>query len=563
MSTRRAVGTTLWLQLLLVGALASVALLVLLVLRQGRVTEEVSERLMREYGAVAAWSYREHLVAEMRAAADELLGGVNHGEGLHEAPGVPDVHWIGHAMRWDPACQCHVPRRGPVPTRAYAFVLGSDTLGVAVNHSPRPGWLGDPVPEVPARARPLPPTPGERAATNRLLTAATRTHPRTTWGYLATLAGSGGETSLVVSRAMATAWGDTVVYALEYGPRAVEDLLGGVLASGALLPPALLRGRSNDEMLAIRVAHPEGPSLYANGPLLPVTDADVAQLDATFGGLTVTAQIRPTMREALFLAETPSSRVSYLLLLLLLAVAITAVAAVQLRREARFVAEREQFVANVSHELRTPLAQVRLVLDTLRLGRERDEEMRRAAVELADREVLRLQHLVDGLLRFTRRPSDDPMARVRLDVADEARRVVAEFEPLAAPQGVRVAVEASGPVLCEVEPGAVRQVLLNLLDNAVKYGRSGGVVRVDVTALPDGARIAVTDDGPGVGDVEATRIFEPYERGTEAVARAAGGSGIGLTIVRDIAHAHGGDARVERAPGGGARFVVDLWTGRR
>ena len=241
-TSRRLSGGTLWLQLLLIGALASVVLLGMLLARQGAATRDVSGRLLRDYGAVAAWSYREHVVAELRAAADELLGGVNHGDGLHEGREVPPVEWLGHSMRWDPDCGCHKPRRGPVPSRGYAFVLGSDTVGVASNYSPRVGFLGDPVPDAPPSARLSPLTPIERRETNRILTVATRRTPTTSWGYLATVARRGGDPSrILVSRPMATSWGDTVIYAVEYGAQAMEELFGGVLASGALLPPTLPR----------------------------------------------------------------------------------------------------------------------------------------------------------------------------------------------------------------------------------------------------------------------------------------------------------------------------------
>jgi signal transduction histidine kinase len=559
-TSRRLSGGTLWLQLLLIGALASVVLLGMLVVRQGAATREVSDRLLRDYGAVAAWSYREHVIAELRAAADELLGGVNHGESAHEGRDIPPVEWVGHSMRWDPVCGCHKPRRGPVPTRGYAFVLGSDTLGVISNYSPRVGFLGDPVPDTPPKTVLTPLTEMERRETNRILSSATRRTPTTGWGYLATVARRGGDPSrILVSRPMATSWGDTVVYAIEYGAQSMEELFGGVLASGALLPPTLLGERANDEMLSLHVSLEDTLPVFARGAMRPDSPVEKAVLDPTFGGLTIAAQIRPELGEALFLAEAPSSRVPVLLLMLLFALALTAVAAVQLRREVRFVNERERFVANVSHELRTPLTQVRLVLDTIRLGRERDEAMRRSSLELADREVLRLQHLADGLLRFTRGPRAAGVARVDQDVAQEARRVAAEFAPLAAPQDVRIEVTGPASVTARVEPGAVRQVLLNLLDNAVKYGKTGGVVRVAVGAGEEGGvRIEVRDEGPGVSSRERDRIFEPFERGTEATTRAAGGSGIGLTIVREIAEAHGGSARVESADGGGARFVVEF-----
>jgi signal transduction histidine kinase len=103
---------------------------------------------------------------------------------------------------------------------------------------------------------------------------------------------------------------------------------------------------------------------------------------------------------------------------------------------------------------------------------------------------------------------------------------------------------------------ALRHIVLNLLDNAVKYGPNGQTIVVGVRASGDWVDVTVDDEGPGVDDSERDRIWRPFARGGAAVHN--GGSGIGLTIVRDVAQSHGGWARVERAPSGGARFVVSL-----
>jgi signal transduction histidine kinase len=281
-------------------------------------------------------------------------------------------------------------------------------------------------------------------------------------------------------------------------------------------------------------------------------------LPASYAGLHIRAQIRPQMAEMLLIGGVPASRVPLLLILLLVAVGLTAWAALQLRREVQFATERANFVANVSHELRTPLAQVRLVLDTLKLGRGGDAEARDAALGIADREVLRLQHLVEGVLQFTRGVrADSP--KVRTDVSRDARTIVQEFMPLAAARGVTVDVQGDEGVMAMLQTGALRQVLVNLLDNAVKYGGANAPVVVGIHAREGGgARIAVSDSGPGVPAADRVRIWQAFERGRLARSQAVGGSGIGLTIVQQLAQVHGGRAWVEDAPTGGARFVFEV-----
>lgn len=229
------------------------------------------------------------------------------------------------------------------------------------------------------------------------------------------------------------------------------------------------------------------------------------------------------------------------------------------RRSSHRTAERDRFVSTVVHELRTPLAHVRLVLDTVRMARSADESARDAALGIADREVLRLQHLVDGILRLTGRAHLSCGSRIALDVVQEALAVVRDLAPVVRSSGVvlRVIGDTSAPV--RARSGAIRQALINLLDNAVKYGPTNGLVTIEVSRQgTGGVRVAVSDNGPGVPRAERQRIWQPFVRGGVAERSTIPGSGIGLSVVRDIATEHGGRAWVEDAAGGGARFVLDL-----
>jgi signal transduction histidine kinase len=113
-------------------------------------------------------------------------------------------------------------------------------------------------------------------------------------------------------------------------------------------------------------------------------------------------------------------------------------------------------------------------------------------------------------------------------------------------------------VVASVDRGAIRQVLLNLLDNAVKYGPAGQAVEIGLQADGGTARIWVRDQGPGIPPRERGRVFAPFVRLKRDAASAIAGSGIGLSVVAQLAALHGGRARVEDAPGGGARFIVEL-----
>ncbi len=544
--------------------LGCVALAVLEVGRSVRTNREVADRAKVGYARFALWSYREHLAEVLRGTAREALGAVNHGDALHVSPNIPPAAALGHYLPYSAHCDCHLPRFGPLPVAFYGFTIGADTIGVGPNFStdPRHGWLADPV-----EGAPLPSPTVYRMPTaeaqwlSGLLTRQAR-DGFSSWGYRYTVSAWKGEPRFLVATLMPTAWGDTLVYAAEYAHDAVDSLLGAVLDDPALLPMGA-ESRTpppgyNREVLSLEVATPDGHSLLSWA--VPATwPTPPTRLPVSYGGLVIQAAIVPAMLNRLVIGGLPADRTPMLLGLLALAAGLTVVAAVQLRREVRFARARADFVANVSHELRTPLTQIRLMLDTLRLPARQAAPPRPADLGMIDREVLRLQHLVDRVLRFRQEEVTRPSAaRVPTPVAAEVATVVEEFRPLAAGRGVMIALDLANEATVALEPGALRQVLLNLLDNAVKYGPRDATIRVGVETGDTELRLVVDDEGPGVAMAERDRIFVSYERGAIARERAVGGSGIGLTVVCTLAERHGGSVRVTDAPGGGARFVVTL-----
>jgi signal transduction histidine kinase len=249
-------------------------------------------------------------------------------------------------------------------------------------------------------------------------------------------------------------------------------------------------------------------------------------------------------------------RLPLLLGLFVLTAALTAVAAFQFRREQELVRLRQDFTSSVSHELRTPLTQILLFGETLELGRAGGEDARREAVSVIVQEARRLAHLVENVLHLSR--AERRMVRVSpsaTPLAPLLREIVERFAPLAGTDAVRVRAELDEGLLALVDAEALHQIVINLLDNAVKYGGRGPVT-LRSTLREGRARIEVEDTGPGVPSGERTRVWEPFVR--LRPQSTVPGSGIGLAVVRELVTAHGGECRVESAPQGGARFVVEL-----
>jgi len=209
------------------------------------------------------------------------------------------------------------------------------------------------------------------------------------------------------------------------------------------------------------------------------------------------------------------------------------------------------------------LSQIRLLAELLRLGKVPTEERRDRSLRIIDQEARRLTFLVESILSFTssQRASLSPTAT---DISVDVEEIVSGFEPLATARGVRLLLQLAPALTADVDRGALRQVLLNLLDNAVRYGPTGQTVTVATARAGARWTLEVTDEGPGVPASEREAIFAPYYRLSRDMGGAVGGTGIGLAVVRRLVRAHGGDVQVQSVNesdtgvAAGARFVVSL-----
>lgn len=218
---------------------------------------------------------------------------------------------------------------------------------------------------------------------------------------------------------------------------------------------------------------------------------------------------------------------------------------------------RRDFITDFSHEVRTPLAGLRSAVETLEGGRipPADEERLRGIVR---RQLERLERLVDDLAELNRIESGElQLHRRPTDLAALLRDLALEFRERAATRGVAIEAEA-GEVRADVDPQRVQQIVSNLLDNAIKFSPSGGVVRLEAARRDGRAVITVEDAGEGIPPEEQDRIFHRFYRVDKSRSQDVPGTGLGLAIVKHLTALHGGFVEVESAPGRGARFRVVL-----
>lgn len=231
-----------------------------------------------------------------------------------------------------------------------------------------------------------------------------------------------------------------------------------------------------------------------------------------------------------------------------------------LTRMHRLETIRRDFTANVSHELKTPITSIKAALETVRdMSCARDSSCGRF-LDMAVRGTVRLEAILSDLLSLARIEEEEreglPLEMVDLDGIVESIR--GELAPRM--DEANVVFEKTGLSAVEVRahPGLLRQAIYNLVDNAVKYGASGGVISLSINAEGASVRITVADQGPGIDERDRSRLFERFYRVDKARSRETGGTGLGLAIVKHIALAHGGSVRLDPESRKGAAFTFEL-----
>ena len=506
--------------------------------RSHRVT---AERALRDYASVAAWEYVANVQERLGTAASEILSPVTsvRASSPYELLASPEL--LTSPSRDVLVCR---PAEGDSARVVFRVDLrdGSVALGATTADTQFVTWLRDTV------------------VTHTRL----RYRPETRYAALADAVHAPGRIVFYAIR-YAQHGAPLAAYGFTTCPRAIADgVLRDVMSTHALLPGSVTGGVANDSLLAVTVSDASGREWFRSARpsvvgAAPSPYASEVALDGAGVPLVVRAALRASAPEILLVGRPPASRLPILLGLLALTAALASVALMQLRREHELARLRADFTSSVSHELRTPLAQILLFGETLELGRVRSDADRRLAVETIVHEARRLMRMVDNVLHFARTTE----GRVQLEIAPTelgplVESIATTFAPLAEERGSHVVTDVCDSLVATVDSGAVRQIVLNLLDNALKFGPPGQTVRLIVDRVDGRARLAVEDQGPGIPVVDRSRIWSPYVRLRREKSVAHEGSGIGLAVVRELTALHRGEAYVEDAAGGGARVVIEL-----
>ena len=331
--------------------------------------------------------------------------------------------------------------------------------------------------------------------------------------------------------------------------------------NGPLLPVSLAGGQVSNKMLFARVTDPSGVVLFEENPVfnsyLTVSRTLGDEYQGILENFRIEVSLDPYSADTLVIGGLPRSRLPLLLLAMLLVAGLMLTAIWLFRREAAVMKLRSDFVSQVSHELRTPLTQIRMFAETLLMDRARNDAERQRSLEIINRESQRLSHLVENILRFSN--GSEPL---RLDCREQALApIVREVCSIVqnTNDSVTITTNCDDSVTAVADADAVRQIVLNLLDNAVKYGPAEHEILVSLIDTGARARLSIEDQGPGIPASERDLVFSPFYRMRREEIAAISGTGIGLSVVRELVEAMGGTCIIK---GGetGAKVCVELPT---
>lgn len=558
---------------LLLVVFAIAGLLVYEAWNTGRSRREIAERGLQDYAAYASWSTARAGENALAASFSTLFRGLTAVQGGPNAPIAPLATLVAGA-KYLRQCDCALD----IPADYYFRFDRRDGAIERVaalpsaNRGPEPGWAAAKVGSYTPASEVLA-IPDESGWLVGALTEIT-TRPLPSFAMFFDGAGT---TVRLIGLSPQRDFSGRIVGALGFvatPARFADATFAHLWRNPQILPYAITRGIPNDSLLAATVTTPGGLEIYRSKGWNSGLRSDTASLGIFGGGMRVRVGLRSDATLRLQGGIVPASRVPVWVGLLLLTGLLTVLVVRNLQREHELSRLRLEFSASVSHELRTPLSQIMLFGETLTLNRTRSEAERATAASVIVREARRLVHLVDNTLTFSR--AERPVVSLspqQVGLAPLVSEVISGFEPLANARDVTITEQLDRAAHAFVDPAAFGQMLLNLLDNAVKYGPAGQNITVMLTgdhtassllanrkAVPRRTvRLTVDDKGPGITGRAREEVWIAFARGVNGEQPVGTGCGLGLAVVRELAERHNGSAWVEAGPeGAGSRFVIEL-----
>ena len=382
------------------------------------------------------------------------------------------------------------------------------------------------------------------------------------YGFIAATTGQGDQ-FLFFSQRTDSVSGRRFVYGMAVpADRVGQRIFGQTFTATRLVPRHLLDSIArNEDFLSLEVASATGRTIYSTRQRFQDGASDALTLPTLRGGIVIRAHLNPRLKELLIPGGVPPEIPLRELILMALSLTLWVTIAVLALRAADLARLRTDFASSVTHELRTPLTQIRLAAETILLGRARDRDHERRALTSIVDETGRLQQLIDNVLHFSRAERRlTTVVTQPLPLRPFVAKVVDTFAPLVAGHRMSFRMAIPDGLFVIADPDAVRQILLNLLDNAARYGPDEQTISITARSAGSQVEVAVEDEGPGISPADRARAWRPFVRLKQSQSSVTG-TGLGLAVARELVEAQRGRCRIEGRDGPGARVVVSFPVG--
>jgi signal transduction histidine kinase len=349
---------------------------------------------------------------------------------------------------------------------------------------------------------------------------------------------------------------------LGYQSRSIR-VIGARLSRSQVLSSVLgsLEGIDLGENLHVALcSEKNGPLIQGKADFLPIAEESLFLLAGTMQGykIALTGSEGTSMKG--FISK--SVTIYYALILAIIVVIALGVFFIfhDISREQEFMRMKSEFISNVTHEIKTPIATIRSLAENVNEGWITSQEKQQDYFHLIARESERLGHLVENTLDFSRIESGSKRYHMEpISLQEVVEKTLERFRFITEGQGIAISCDFTKnlPPVC-ADKGAIGQVLLNLMDNAAKYSVGEKFIKLVSKVDGDYVSIAVSDKGIGIDKKDLPRIFDKFYRSESGTGKHITGSGIGLTLVKEIVEAHGGDVTVESERDKGSTFTVRI-----
>lgn len=340
--------------------------------------------------------------------------------------------------------------------------------------------------------------------------------------------------------------------------------LNNTFNKSPLLPSVLADGQASNELLNIHMSDHSGSTLigkFYNGyDYIASSKTLQDEYSGIFENYTINVAIHTSNANQLIIGGFPKNNLPLLLLTIVTTLLVFISSLLQLKKEHQLNQLRESFVAEVSHELRTPLTQIRLFAEMLLHRRTRNAEEFQNYLEIINRETLRLNHLINNLLKYSESQQFNKLQFSQISIAKLIDEVVADYTLLLKQRKSKIDVKLDDCFLT-LDPEATKRVISNLLDNALKYGPENQTITIKSQLIESlgtaNYRLFIDDQGPGIPDKQKKSVWRPYFRLPRESKAAIAGTGIGLYLVKQLVHKMSAQIWIEDNQYGGCRFVLE------